>query len=190
MCPSRMKGVKSTSLFKNIVLTTILAGLVFWMGAESANRGIFKLKRAETPTESNAEPSAAAALPTPTPLPAHFPEVETEDLAVESGEIAPLPQAYTACWPESPAARPSALSMDANELTTTDVETLFGHVKKREVLEKTEEGTKLGLLFDTSVFNAGAAGSATEKNGAYIGLHLRAAGRMLHCESVQRCECL
>lgn len=48
---------------------------------------------------------------------------------------------------------------------------------------------QLGLLFDTSFFPKGAAGTATEINGEIRDLTIRADGRMINCSTPATCAC-
>lgn len=48
---------------------------------------------------------------------------------------------------------------------------------------------RLGLLFDSSFFPQGAAGTATEINGEVRDLMIRADGRMINCSTPATCDC-
>lgn len=173
------------SIFRNLIATALLAALVFWLGRESADHGVFKFKRTE-PVDGVALTAAPEASPTPTPLPVHFPDVSTADLPDRKDGYLLLLDAFTTCWPQARITTPPP----DGEITPREAEGLFGKIKKRELLEKSGKTLRLGLLFDQSIFPAGAAGSATESDGRWTELHLRAAGRMLHCENPNRCECI
>lgn len=82
------------------------------------------------------------------------------------------------------------------------LEALFGKVRRRERLigDSLDGGgptidARHGLLFDTSIFSSGAAGSMVESEGKIKDLRLRAEGRNLACglgvddESHLECEC-
>lgn len=174
-----------------MILTILLAVLVLAVAYESAKHGAFPLKRSRTDTAEVAAPTPAqSAEPTPTPLPVHFPDVANDDLRDSKRASMDLTEAFKACWPKAPMmGEPDSVGPAAG-LTLANVEKLFGKVKKREVLEEIDASRRLGLLFDNTVFPAGAAGSAIEALDALTELQVRAAGRMLHCDNEERCECL
>ncbi|CAN5466939.1 hypothetical protein BH10BDE1_BH10BDE1_25400 [soil metagenome] len=180
------------SNFKNLILTIVLAVLVLAVAYESAKRGVFPLKREQVPVALNGEPSppVESVEPTPTPLPMHFPELETDDLRDSKRTAMGLVEAFKSCWPKAPIMGEPDTNGLAAGMTLANVEKLFGKVKKREVLEVHDASRRLGLLFDTAVFPAGAAGSATEDDDTLRDLQVRASGRMLHCDNAERCECL
>jgi hypothetical protein len=176
------------SNLKNLIVTVLLAFLVIAVAYESAKRGVFRRTR-EHPTSESAEISAVpadVAEPTPTPLPMHFPTVAEDDLGNSKRISAGLLEAFAACWPQAPVA-PDVLP---GTMTLSSVEKLFGKIKKREILGKSDSGHRVGLLFDSTVFREGAAGSATESDGTIQDFQARASGRMLHCDDADRCECL
>lgn len=177
------------SLLRNIAVTVIIGTVVFWLGRESAERGVFKLERdvpnGQAVIELLAVPEPAA--PTPTPLPAHFPTIRGADIESDKNSFLSLADACASCWKLK--VNTSEIAPDG-EITPLEAEKLFGRIKKREVLEKTAAKVKLGLIFSVEVFPTGAAGSATEIDGRWTELQIRAAGRMLHCESPNRCQCL
>lgn len=179
------------SPLKNIATIAILAVAVFWLGHESSERGVFKFKRVEQSTliaSDKAELPVKPPEPTPTPLPTDFPVVTDGDLAETQVGFLSLEEAYSQCWKKNLKSLPEI--PPNGEITPLEAETLFGKIKRREILEISKGAVKVGLLFDTTVFPAGGAGSATETDGRLNRLLLRAAGRMLHCESPNRCECL
>ncbi len=190
-------------MFKSLVATAVLLAAVYWVAAYSSANGVFKFKRSLTNSNQLAQiestPITTSIEPTPTPLPPHFPDVEANDLRGEKIGSVSIAEAYSACWPGR---REVDLPQDGR-LTNLDIENLFGKIRKRELIETTDKGTKWGLLFDESIFRPHAVGSAievpTEKSNensdessvkTYRDLHLRAAGRMLHCENANSCECL
>lgn len=162
--------------------------MVFWLGFQSAEHGVFKFKRDDSaynsPDSGSSNPIAAD--PTPTPLPAHFPTIPESNLADGKDGYLSLTEAFTACWPQTTI----GTTPPDGEITPLEAENLFGKIKKREVLSKSGEPVKIGLLFDKSIFPAGAAGSAIETDGRWTDLQFRAGGRMLHCENPNRCECI
>lgn len=161
--------------------------MVFWLGFQSAEHGVFKFKRDDPASNPPDIASPLAAVdPTPTPLPAHFPATPDTNMASGKDGYSSLTDAFVACWPQATA--PS--TPPDGEITPLEAENLFGKIKKREVLSKSGEPVKIGLLFDKSIFPAGAAGSAIETDGRWTDLRFRAGGRMLHCENPNRCECI
>ena len=174
------------ALLRNIAVVAVLGAVVFWLGHESAERGVFKFKR-DVQISSEKPSSPEPAVPTPTPLPAHFPSIQESDLEISKNGYLSLSEAYISCWKLKQ--NGSEIAPDG-EITPLEAHRLFGKIKKREVLEKSETTVKLGLLFDTAVFVGGAAGSATETDGRWTELQVRAAGHMLRCDSPNRCECL
>lgn len=191
-----MQSTKSPSAkpLRNAFVTLILGVVVFWLGYESNERGVFKMKRPSTEAVASAPPVASESATTPsvaeaspTPLPPHFPTVEENDLAAKKAhDEMSLSAAFSSCWvgaQEVP--QPENAMMTLNDITT-----LFGKLKKREVLEKTEHGTKLGLILEPEIFLSGAAGTATELDGKITEFKLRADGRILQCQGAERCLCL
>lgn len=175
-------------MLKNIAVIAILSAAVFWLGHESSERGVFKYERVEQNASNEAQLPIKQPDPAPTPLPNDFPQVVDGDLESAQSGFLSLQDAYSNCWKKN-ADRVPEIPPDG-EITTLEAESLFGKIKKREILEKSNGALKVGLLFDNVIFPAGAAGSATEKDGRINQFRLRAAGRMLHCESPNRCECL
>jgi hypothetical protein len=183
-----------------LFLTIVLALLVLAVAYESAKRGMFPLKREANPVSPTPPAPAPLAIePTPTPLPMHFPLTEDDDLQNSKRASSGLIEAFKACWPKTPVSD----EVGGGAMTLTNVEKLFGKIKKREVLKESGEkirgendaSRRLGLLFDTSIFPAAAAGSATadstsEEEQTLRDLQVRAAGRLLHCENAEHCECL
>jgi hypothetical protein len=147
------------------------------------------LKRDEpaTPTSATSATLETQDLEVKMPLPPHFPPVtaETGTSTRPDGYLS-LTEAFAACWPET---RLAAMPPDG-EITQLDAENYFGKIKKSEVLSKSGDAVKVGLLFDKSIFPTGAAGSAIQTEGRWTELRFRAAGRMLHCEKPNRCECI
>ncbi len=187
-------------MFKSLVATAGLLLAVYWVASYSFSNGVFKFKRSSNTTapgvdSPNADLNTLSALrePTPTPLPPHFPEVEPNDLRAEKSDFVSLADAYNSCWP----GRREVETPTDGVLTTLDIENLFGKVRKRELIETNDKGTKWGLLFDESIFQPHAVGAAIEVPNAsgsdvkaWKDVHLRAAGRMLHCENANSCGCL
>lgn len=194
-------------MFKSLVGTTILLFAVYWVaaywvGPNNFHSGVFKKFNFNRQTQNSGHETRAhsandsgisTAEPTPTPLPPHFPEIDMDDLKSVKGEYVSISEAYKTCWPD----RREIETPSSGQLTTLDIENLFGKIRKRELIETTDRGTKWGLLFDESVFQPHAVGSAIETpesaetaTKSYRDLHLRAAGRMLHCENANSCECL
>ena len=186
------------SLLKNIAIIAILSAAVFWLGHESGERGVFMLQRPQqigSQETASKQAEAPANLPEPT-LPTDFPQVTDGDLVEPDVGFLSLKEAYSRCWKKSAESFADitadiAAEIPADgEITTLEAEALFGKIKRREILEKSNGAVKVGLLFDNTVFPAGGAGAATETEGRFHQFRLRAAGRMLHCESPNRCECL
>lgn len=195
----RIESVEVKHHVRNLFLATALALLVLWIAYESAKQGVFTGWRSKFGSHFQ-PPTEVAALksnptePTPTPLPPHFPTVEDDELRdefpVETQAAHGLSQAFKLCWPAAAVTdAPLDKAMDTSA-SLEILERLFGKIKKREILEESDAIQRVGLLFDSTVFEKGAAGWAELKGNEVGTFQLRANGRMLHCETPDICECL
>lgn len=138
--------------------------------------------------------------PTPAPLPTHFPETESISQLVPEPDDRSLETAVDTCWPgrnRRPEIGEHIDELKDVPMSFAKLEALFGKVRRREKLVsgQAEIDARHGLLFDTSIFPSGAAGSVLETDGNIKDLRLRAEGRNLACrqaldgESHLECEC-
>lgn len=176
--------------FRNLIVTLILLTAcvvgAFW----ARDNGILKPRpQAIAPNETTETPATEVEA-TPTPLPAHFPETEG-DLSREFHGEKSLDEALHVCWPNHPI--PDDVTLDATALEEENLTKLFGKIERREDLE----GGRMGLLFSAagSTFAPRAVGSAikSESPGRFQHIQIRAAGRMLQCETRGErvlCECI
>lgn len=81
------------------------------------------------------------------------------------------------------------------KVNDTDLEKLSKSAREKLYESHRKGATKvavekfLGLLFDSSFFPQGAAGTATEINGEIRDLMIRAEGRMIKCTTPATCDC-
>lgn len=177
--------------FRNLLTTLSLLAVCIVAGLWAQKNGRLQSRPPSTPSAIATEPPIEIEA-TPTPLPPHFPDTES-DLSREFHGEKSLDEAFAACWPNHPI--PDSVVLDGTALTEANLAKLFGPVERHESLDS----GRIGLLFSASEnapgFAPRAVGSAVkaESSDGFQHFQVRAAGRMLQCETRDTrvlCECI